>query len=368
MKILFLYSLKEDLSIAAYSRHVMMKKTFSEIGEITSLNLYQEESSFLKKIKLFVFAKKRVKYALKTIDFDSFDVVFLSTISYTGMRYVKCLCLKKKIKLVIDCVEWASPEEKKFGKLSFSYIHNTRINEHLIDKHVSVISISSYLANYFKSKGIKTEVVPNLVDTNGIKYISKEKDSKIKLLFAGYPQKKDAINIAIEGLLMLDQKERELIHLTVAGITETDFFEKYNYLEEFKSNILSFSSFKGKVSYKEVENLYNESDFSLLVRNDKLRVCKAGLPTKLLDSFKYSTPIIANLSSDIGNYLKDGYNGYVVKEFSKEECCSTFKNIISLFINNSLDIRTLGHNAFESCIKNFNYLDYIDRIRTLIID
>lgn len=368
MHFLFISSLNEDLSNPAYSRQLGMKKLFSELGDIQYLNLFSKSNGFFKKVSSFLNAKRRVKKALSTIDLGNIDAIFLSTIPYNGMKYIKKVCLKNKIKLIIDCVEYASPEEKKFGRFSLSYIHNTRINEHLIDKNVYVISISSYLYDFFKSKDIKTVVIPNLVDTKEINYVSKEKHSKIELLFAGYPQKKDALNIAVEGLLLLSNEERDLINLTVAGINEEQFFEKYPHLVKHKADISLFVSFKGKLPSEQIKKLYKNSDFSVLIRDDSLRVCNAGFPTKLLDSFKYSTPIIANLTSDIGKYLIDQVNGFIVKNYSKESCYEVFKNIVSLFKENKLDIDMLSKNAFDTCIKSFNYLDYVDRIKALIND
>ena len=365
MTTLFIMSLNESLSNPAYGRHLGIKKLFNEFGETTTLNLFKNRNT-CGKIAHSLFAKISVKKALKQINFDSIDCVVMSTISYFGMKYIKKLCSKKHKILIVDCVEFASPEEKRFGKLSFSYIHNTRINEHLIDKTVKTISISTYFSDFFTKKGIKTAVIPNLVDPNEIGYLKKEKHEKIELIFAGYPQKKDALNIVVEALCNLDESNFEQIHLTVAGLTLKDFLNKYNYLEKFESKIVKLSTFVGKVSSDEIRSLYKKADFSVLMRDNNLRVCKAGFPTKLLDSFKFSTPIIANLSSDIGEYLIDNGNGFVVDSFSEKDCEKTFAKICEKRKNGQLDIERLSKESFDTCIKCFNYIDYLDRIKELI--
>lgn len=348
----------------AYSRHFVLKQLFAKLGDVVSLNLYKKKGSIQKIISFFL-SKRTIKQSLKNIRFDIFDAIVLTTISYPAMKYLKKLCIKKKKILIFDCVEWASPQEKKLGRLSPSYIHNTRINEHLIDKQVRVISISTYLANYFKNKNIKTVVIPNLVDTRTLSPIIKQRHDKIELVFAGYPQKKDAINVAIEGILELSKAEQNLISLSLAGIDKETFYKKYKNLQKYSDIINRFVNFKGIVSSDVIKELYSQADFSILIRDNSLRVCKAGFPTKLLDSFKYSTPIIANSSSDIIKYLIDGKNGFVVNGFSPNEFAASLKSIINLYKSNALSIDEMSKNAFKTCIDEFNYLNYIETAKQL---
>ena len=366
MRTLFINSVPETFSNPAYSRHYTLKKLFSEMGEVISLNLYKGKSSYVSKALSLFNIKRRIRISFKEVNIESFDIVVLTTIAYPGMKYIKKVCQKLNKILIIDCVEWASPEEKRFGKLSLSYIHNTKINEHLIDNKVRVISISSYFANYFQEKNIKTEIIPNLVDVGEIEYFKKNDHKKIELLFAGYPNKKDAINIAIEGMLLLDKDELSHFNLTIAGISEDNFFKKFKYLRKNKNIIKTFVTFAGKVSSERVAELYKESDFSVLIRNNALRVCNAGFPTKLLDSFKYSTPIIANLTSDIGKYLIDSNNGFVVKEFSANSFMNTLDRIYKLWNSKKLNIDELSKESFNTCIKCFDYLKYVNNINELI--
>lgn len=368
MKILFINSIQETFSNPAYSRHYVLKKLFNEIGEVVSLNLYSGKTSFFAKLLNTLKIKKRVKNSFIKIDIKSFDVVVLTTISYPGMKYIKKICKKLNIILVVDCVEWASPEEKRFGKLSLSYIHNTRINEHLIDSSIRVISISTYFEKYFKSKKICTEVIPNLVDVKDINRIKKNDHNKIELLFAGYPSKKDAINIVVEAMLLLKNEISSHFNLNIAGIAEIDFYKKFKYLRQYKESIDKFVSFLGKVSSDKVAGLYEKADFSVLIRNDKLRVCNAGFPTKLLDSLKYSTPVIANLTSDLGKYLVDGQNGFIVDEFSANSLADILIKIYESKMANSLNMERLCENSFNTCINCFNYLKYVDNINRLLSD
>lgn len=355
------------MSNPAYSRHVVLKKLLSQVGDVLSLNLYKKKN-FLKKVIYFLCSKRLLKKELNKVHFETIDAVVLTTISYPAMKYIKKISTKYKKTLVIDCVEWASPEEKKLGKMSPSYIHNTRIIEHLIDKNVRTISISSYLASYFKSKGVKTAIIPNLVDVNLLSYQKKQENKKIELLFAGYPQKKDAINIVIEGALLLNENDQEMINLTIAGIDEKSFFNKFKYLSQKTEDIKKITNFVGIVSSDSVKDLYIHADFSVLLRNDSLRVCKAGFPTKLLDSFKYSTPMIANSSSDIKQYLIDEKSGFLVKGFSAKAFADTLRTIIALRKTNKLNIEELSKTAFNTCLNNFNYLFYVDIISALLHD
>ena len=78
---------------------------------------------------------------------------------------------------------------------------------------------------------------------------------------------------------------------------------------------------------------------------------KAGGPTKCVESMSWCTPIIATLTSNIGDYLKDGVNGFVVSD--DNPLSSVFDLVASLPSEKVLEMK-------KECrmFKGFDYRRY----------
>ena len=76
------------------------------------------------------------------------------------------------------------------------------------------------------------------------------------------------------------------------------------------------------------------------MRDPNLVVCQSGFPTKFVESLSFGRPVIANGTSDILCYLKDGYNGYVVNDFSIKSLVDT--------LNKVLDNKNANDSIYES--------------------
>ena len=71
--------------------------------------------------------------------------------------------------------------------------------------------------------------------------------------------------------------------------------------------------FHGRVSHSEAVRFVCEADFQMLIRENTLKNT-AGFPTKFVESMSCCTPLIATLTSNIGDYLQDGVNGFIVSD------------------------------------------------------
>ena len=72
-----------------------------------------------------------------------------------------------------------------------------------------------------------------------------------------------------------------------------------------------------------------------------------------MEAVSCRTPVLTNRTSDIGEYLRDGKNGILIKEASTEEISEA-----------------LNHAAYKMDVEpeRFSYLNYIPVIKTLIGD
>jgi glycosyltransferase involved in cell wall biosynthesis len=80
----------------------------------------------------------------------------------------------------------------------------------------------------------------------------------------------------------------------------------------------SFAKILGCKPNTEALKIVKRSDFSIFLRDNNL-VCTAGFPTKFSESIACGTPVLTNLSSDLGKYLIEGKNGYIMDISSEDK-------------------------------------------------
>jgi glycosyltransferase involved in cell wall biosynthesis len=260
-------------------------------------------------------------------------------------------CQLKRIKLLVDVVEWydyASLPYGKYGPLALDvHICLTR----LIPRCDGVIAISSYLTHYFKNRGLKTITVPIIVDTfkdeNEPAYNLGFEPNYLNLIYAGFPGQKDFVLNVVNAVEKLSSEGlRVKFHLL--GPTQTQL-EALS-IKSYSDAIVCY----GKVPQERVPSYLKQADFSVLLRPDK-RYAHAGFPTKFVESLNAGLPVIANYTSDLALYLKDGYNGFVVENCSTDALVEKISYIISLDKSVFAELKV---RAKQTAIENFDYRLY----------
>ena len=105
------------------------------------------------------------------------------------------------------------------------------------------------------------------------------------------------------------------------------------------------------------------ADFNILLRNNDYRNVKAGFSTKVVEGVSYSTPFIMNLTSDLGQYFKDGVDCIEVKEFSPESLKDAVQRALSLTEEERYNISLASKNTAVKC---FNIDSYKERLLDII--
>ena len=305
----------------------------------------------------------RLNIVLKdTIKNCSIDAFVAGNLDFISSKLLKLWCLNTKHKLIYDAVEWYDPRQFKKGNRSFIYIENNTLITKTIDKSSSVIAISSYLNNYFKSRNIHTVNIPIIFNQNEYPYIKKTASNTLRLQYAGSPYKKDSLDVILLGLNLLNDEELTRIHFDIIGVDEIQLLNlvgDINVLNRIKPCL----SVLGRKSMKYVRNNMKLVDFNILVRNNDFRNVKAGFPTKVIEGISLSTPFIMNFTSDLALYFKDGINCIEVKYFSPEAMKKSLRYALSLSQD---DKDRISRSAKETAMENFNIDTYSDRLQDIL--
>ena len=360
-KIIFFTRHKVDDTLAQYQRikklMALFNKTFDE--DVVLFNTHDEKLSHVKDV---LKSKKKIKKYLKTINPKIVTRFVIDTLDPWSIKAINKYALKRNIKVYIDLVEFNDAKEKKYGFLDPSLILNHKVIKRSVKKNMTVIAISHAFVEYYKAKGIKTVLIPNMIDEEDHSaYLNKRIDKRVHFIFAGYPYKKDALDVVMHAMVGLDKAYKDSFSFHIAGIEEEAFFEKYKNLKKYRKEIKAFTAFHGYVKREAIKSLYRSSDFSIIMRNPSFRTCQYGFPTKFTESLSFARPVIANYTSDIDNYLTDKKNGYVVKEFTKESLLAALKKCIKLKDNR----KEMFANALHTAESFFSLNSFIERLKDI---
>lgn len=231
-------------------------------------------------------------------------VVLYNFPAIASLRILKA-CHKYGIKVVYDLTEWESNNRWLPADIMRRFDINLRMR-YCIKKMDGVIAISRYLYDHYKPY-TNVIMVPPTVDLSAEKWNRNREltlGEKIRLVYAGNAGfgVKDRLDIIVRAVVKYPNMQLDII-----GMTQDNYVLGYGPLPEGCNNII----FYGRVSHTKAIKAVQDADFQFLIR-DSNRKNNAGFPTKFVESMACCTPIIATFTSNIGDYLRDGENGFGV--------------------------------------------------------
>lgn len=285
------------------------------------------------------------------------EVEFVFTTSL-NMNFKKIFDVIKKHnkKLILEQCEWYDPSSFRFGKLDIRYI-NFLINiKHRYLKVDGVISISRLLDKYYKENGINSIRIPSILDVKNTQYSIRKIDNTIKLIYTGNASNSKEL---LEPILIAlnDRKYRKLFTFDIYGLNKEQLLKNIKNNKELIGENINVHGF---VKQELIENKIKEADYQMFIRPYR-KSSNAGFPTKLCESMSVGTPVICNDTGDIGLYLKDGVNGFVIKGKNSFDIKETFDKILAL-----KDYSQIRREARITAEKSFDYRIYMNDVKELI--
>lgn len=272
----------------------------------------------------------------------------------------------KKIKLITDIVEWYDPGQVNGGKWSPMLWDVNYTIQKLIPKCDGVIAISSFLQNFYNEKGMTTIRVPQLFDIEDSKWdfdhVTSFNKSSLNLVYAGVPGKKDSIDVIIKSVkTIIDQGHSIKLHLF--GPNPDQIKDVLGSDQGLVNDLSGVIVFHGRINHDKIPFNLAKADFSVLIRPD-MRYAHAGFPTKFVESLAAGVPVIANLTSDIGFYLHEESNGFIVNDNSVEQLVDTLSKAIKI---NEITKIKMKENAKDEALNSFYYKNHIDRFKDFLL-
>ena len=295
------------------------------------------------------------------------DVRAVICYNYQSLAMVKIrgYCWKNKIKLLADCTEWYSTKGANFV---FKVIKglDSMARMRFVQKQLDgIIVISKYLQDYYKaSKNVLR--IPPLVDLSEEKWNraantgdAGDAHDKIRLVYSGSPSRNKEMLDFVLGLLY-QLKDRQNFIFYIIGISKEQYLSMYGYGDNIIDHPHGNVLFLGRLPHDKSLQYIASADFSLLARDDT-RMNKAGFPTKFVESISCGTPVIANRTSDLEDYISEGENGFFIDPGNTQDSLDILNKILAMPAD---EIARMKNHCLESRV--FHYENYIGQMKEFL--
>ena len=288
------------------------------------------------------------------------DIIVVTRLSIASFLFVKKYASSHNIPVFHDCVEWFS-----FNQIFHSGFSIGMLIEYItasveitkLSRGINIISISSYLDDYFIRVKRNSYRLPVIMDVNSHQCIKYPSSKFLNILYAGSPASKDYVVEILDAMLLLNDEERRNIKFTLLGISEEQLKSLCNLKEEEYQRLTDSLQPMGRVPRDTVLEHLKATDFSVIIRSSTARYAKAGFPTKSVEALMSGTSLFLNMTSDLGMYLKDGYDCIEVENETPEAIAVALRRALALTPEEKDQMKK---NARKTAEDNFDYRLYIE--------
>ena len=296
------------------------------------------------------------------IDSDDFVIIYGGYLSqFTEIaRKVRDVPMSHIIPVV---VEWPTEKQYRLGVFNPNYIVWNYIFNKCLTHWGKIIVISSNLKNHFEMAGLKTFVLPPMIDLNSVPNATqdsisnvakgsasneirssaidtnknyefdtttKARNERTRFIYSGANNRKDAIYSMILSLDLLSSDEKERVEFHITGMTEDQaqaFLGKEADVLERNKDCLFIH---GWLDNKGLVSLYGAVDYLLLAR-PKNQFTISNFPSKVPEMMNYGIiPVCSRVGDYTDVFLNDGIDSLIFEGCEPEDCACAIKKAISI--------------------------------------
>lgn len=249
------------------------------------------------------------------------DVILVYGTALGYLARLMALARLRRIPLIIDATEWYESSHLPGGKWGPFAMANNLSMRWLACKADGVIAISRYLENHFNGKGVATLRVPPLFAIELNPAAGAIPDKPLALCYVGSPGQKD--RQVIHNLIQLPRAlgcDRKQLRIHIVGVDKMEVIALLGHqaMSDVEHESLVFH---GRLTSSGAREVIANSHYSVLQRGRE-RYAQAGYPSKVPESLLLGTPVMSNLTSNIGDVLVDGRNACILPDVSLDSLIS----------------------------------------------
>lgn len=360
-------SLCQLFDLAGYKVHVICSRTMESnlnVDKVYKLPYCTYKISTNKPataIASFVGTPALMKDVKKYFAEERPDFVFAMN-SLTFFRKLRRICKQRKIKLIVEQNEWRDKSSFKFRELDYRYIHEEWLIKQEYKKADGILAISRYFQNYYRNVGMNVVRIPTVLDVQNTSYSVHSKNRKIVLIYSGNPSTSKEYLASVINVLADYPQFREAFEFHIYGPDYNKVLKNIGGNDNLLKSAEGCVFIHGKVKQELMQDIMMSADFQIFLRPHR-RSSEAGFPTKLGESMAVGTPVITNLTGDIGLYLEDGANGFLADDMSSSSIKDVFDKILSTDERKYSEMRKEARRTAEKC---FDFRCYCDEIKTIL--
>jgi glycosyltransferase involved in cell wall biosynthesis len=250
--------------------------------------------------------------------------IFTYSGSCAYLLKLRAFCRSRGLTLTNLVVEWYSPMQYALvpPRRRIQVLIDCELQRRVVNRLIAnLVCISRYLHQHYSRLGCLSVIAPHLLDLDDAKWPKATEPRHdrpgLNLVSAGSGGKHDMVHNAIRGLALLADKGRE-VKFTICGPSRELVTRFLGPDRQILDRLRDQLDFRGALPHREALAEVARADFSILFRPE-IRCTRAGLPTKLGESLACGTPILGNLTGDVGLYVTDGVEGILVPD-CRPEC------------------------------------------------
>jgi glycosyltransferase involved in cell wall biosynthesis len=289
---------------------------------------------------------------LETMKLDTCRAIVINACdSARHVPFVRSFCARRGLPLVGDVCEWYDPRQITGGRLNPFYLVFLVVFHTVLPRLKNVIVVSRLLEDRFTGPGRNVVRIPAPIDLADVKTTDQVEGERVVLLYAGAAGRKDCIAEIVLALASLTPNERSRLQFRLLGPTRADLEallgSQSQLLDELGDSVVA----QGRVPRSEVLQALQTAHFSVLFRPN-LRYARAGFPSKVPESLAAGTPILLNLSGDLGDFLADGEAAIIARSESVGDIVAALRRVLSVPRNELHAMRGAARRVAET---SFDY-------------
>lgn len=290
---------------------------------------------------------------IRYIESRPVDVVMLNS-CYDRFRMLFPELKKRKIPVILESCEWVHHTNWRGGWLNPFFIQYWICMQYHFNKVDGVVAISRLLAEHYRQFTPNVIRIPSILNVVQTPCSLTTENESIELMYAGSPgRSKEMLDNIIRALYNLGE-DRRRFSFSIYGINRRQLETQLGKEAHLLDQILDCVHIRGTVPQTEIWQKYQKSDFGIFLRPER-RSSHAGFPTKLAECMTAGTPVICNDTGDIGLYLVNRSNGFLLPDSRPQTLEDTLREVIKLSREQRIALRRAARATAEA---SFDYRGY----------